>query len=369
MPQSCHHLAMFLFADLVNATSTVELAAGSVEPVTSTSLQIEADTPGCTVHPISSSGIIMPTSSNPLDHTVTSNTPNPLDLTVTSIKVMLSSQQYTPTPSQVVTTGQFMVLYPAVGVGVAIVIAMIILAGVIVTVILLVRRLHRDTNATDPKIELGGADQPKVTAPPPAEPLQPSHPDSDSEIKDIAYPPTPPPTPPLTPPPTPPLDSFKFPRDTPTVLLVYSSATPENQQHAILQLMSRLQDPYGIMVHCSQMKQDRRRLVEWVPHMARECSSVVCICNKQFYNEWEGAACNGSPVHFLKEVINGIVSAGQSEAKLSKCAVVYTQQRYVPPYLLSCEKHSLQSKIEEKIARFIKQIPEYQLQTRRSAEQ
>ena len=287
--------------------------------------------------------------SNPVDHAMTSAPSNPVDYAVTSApsnpvdtsKEMLSSPtQLTPSPV-VVTTGQFMALYPIVGVGVAMVIAVTVLAGV------LVQRYATICKAPHP----GPPDDS-------LNPVQPPHPRPPDDkvtscddiftiqVEPIIFPPTPPPTPP--------------PNN--TVLLVYSSATPEDQNYSTLWLLKQLRETYGIKVHCSQVRGDRARLVEWVPRMARDCGTVVCVCNEQFYEEWEGAAYNGSPVHFLKEVVNGIVSAKESETKLCKYAVVYIHQKYIPDYLLSCERYYLRSKTTaEMIARFVCQVPEYQL--------
>lgn len=310
--------------------------------------------PRHTAQPVPSSPLT-PTSSSPVDLPVTSAPSGTVDLPVTSapsgtfdLDVTMSSQL---TPSPGVTPGPLMVLYPGVGVGVAMLIAITVLTGIIVAV--LVRRYAANCKAT----HSGPCDDSSSPPKPPPSDYKDEEIDMVTvQVVEHTFSPLPLPIEPIfpTPPPSP-------PNNTMHMLFVYSPATAEEQQLLARWLLYQLQNTYGITVHCSQMKSDRARLVEWVPRMARDCDAVVCVCNEPFYNEWEGAACNGSPVRFLREVVHGIVSADESE-KLSKYAVVYVHQRHIPDYLLSCERHYLRSKTTaERIARFVLQEPEYQL--------
>ena len=149
--------------------------------------------------------------------------------------------------------------------------------------------------------------------------------------------------------------------DSPKALIVYSTNTPKKKQtiinrHLIAELCS-----YGIETKSHALTCIRESLSLWLEREITSANAVLCICNKEFKEDWEAesrSAANSLPlVWLLRHLVHATVNQG---GDLSKYALVFLDERdeqYVPTkYLQGDPRHFTVKKVED-IANFVTNKP------------
>ncbi len=162
----------------------------------------------------------------------------------------------------------------------------------------------------------------------------------------------------------PPSDATNF-----HVLVVYSNRTPENElKEAVLQhLLLELNSYKGITAispqfdHCSMSSL-------WLEEKFRKAKVVLCVCNRQFQEEWDGSSAfndGSSVVSPLCQLLHATLTSEGSNKFSRKFAVVLPKEsdrRHIPTLYLHPCRHFLVTEVE-KIAHFVKGIPLYSIES------
>ena len=146
-----------------------------------------------------------------------------------------------------------------------------------------------------------------------------------------------------------------------SVLIVYSPNTPEKKQDLIrTQLISGLHS-YGIDTRSHDLTCIKESPSLWLEREIANATAVLCVCNKEFKEDWEsvnGNTASSLPlVQSLRHLIAATVHKG---GRLSKYAMVFLEEKdkeHVPTsYLLGDPRQFMASKLEH-IARFVLDVP------------
>lgn len=152
-----------------------------------------------------------------------------------------------------------------------------------------------------------------------------------------------------------------------TVLLIYSPNTTEREQELIHILMAELQ-LYRIKVLSHDLTSIQGSTSAWLEREAKKASVVLCICNKEFKEDWEGQSEASLPlIQSLKHLIHG--TAQNIDESLSKYAVVLLElshRQYIPTMYLQSDSRQFTMPDTRAIAQYVKNIPSYEL-SRQSA--
>ena len=142
--------------------------------------------------------------------------------------------------------------------------------------------------------------------------------------------------------------------------LLYSHNSPEKELNVILQrLYLPLCDYIRVTKPDDYIKTDGSQAL-WLSNSLSEASAVLCVCNESFRDEWDGKKTASVEVSTLRERVAGAL---MHDRRLSKFAVVYLQQSarsYHIPELLSGLRHFLVTDIEAMVE-FTTETPRYVL--------
>ena len=152
------------------------------------------------------------------------------------------------------------------------------------------------------------------------------------------------------------------------VLVVFSHRTTEREAQTILRyLVSDLTaSPYCIESSTYGIGHLRQSLSEWMVERHREANAVLCVCNREFFEDWTGTCpdTDGSPqvVRTLKHLFEGDLQRMPSGTK--NFAVILmraTDDQFIPP-LLKSRQAFMYHQVDE-IARFSCNVQKFLLQT------
>ena len=151
------------------------------------------------------------------------------------------------------------------------------------------------------------------------------------------------------------------PIPTTRALIIYSPNTVESEQNLIhSNLISKLQSYDGIETLSHDLTVVYGSVSEWLESEVKNANVVLCVCNKEFKDDWEGSHSTSKPiVQSLKHLILGTVQSGKS---LSKYAVVLldpSHKDYIPTMYLQSDPRQFTVTDSEAIARFVLDIPYY----------
>ena len=74
----------------------------------------------------------------------------------------------------------------------------------------------------------------------------------------------------------------------------------------------------------------------WLDKVLRNCSKIICVCNKQFMEEWDGQNTEGSPVHALGIMVRSYINQGKYPTELFMVTVLREEDKqYIPYYVAS----------------------------------
>ena len=149
----------------------------------------------------------------------------------------------------------------------------------------------------------------------------------------------------------------------PTVLVIYSSNTIEKERGLILTMISELKS-YGIEPLSHDCTCIQGCPSAWLESEVKKATTVLCVCNKEFQDEWEGQSCPSLPlVKSLQHLIQATIQTAPAES-LSKYAVVLlkpSHRQYIPTKYLQSESRSFTMAEMEAIAHYVFKMPYYEL--------
>ena len=159
------------------------------------------------------------------------------------------------------------------------------------------------------------------------------------------------------------LSSLRSPSHS-SVLVIYSPRCPDEEKEVILQLlMSDLQNYEGIYTtsHDWNLKGNTPM---WIEREVKSSTAVLCVCNKQFWEEWkQEVTVNCTVVYALQQIMYALVS--QCEDLSLKFAVVLMNEndhKFIPTQYLQSVKRFFVTELRE-IAHFVKQVQLYERMT------
>lgn len=110
------------------------------------------------------------------------------------------------------------------------------------------------------------------------------------------------------------------------VLVLYSLKTPQAEQVLIEQTLVAFLKQHYIVNSCNDHTE--KTIMQWVEEQARHAHSVLVICNKSFYEEWESPQCTPL-INSLKMIIESSVALGKSN-KFATVLLKHSSDQYIP---------------------------------------
>ena len=143
-----------------------------------------------------------------------------------------------------------------------------------------------------------------------------------------------------------------------SIFVVYSSCSTSEERKAILHhLVNQLMNEHQIEVCWHEIMTQRGISPYMVESKIKLSSAVLCVCNKAFYDEWNGniPPPQASTVAYIKSLLAADLQCGKD---ISKYAVVLLKKRdvqYIPThYLSSCKQFNVTD--QEGIVHFILKV-------------
>ena len=151
----------------------------------------------------------------------------------------------------------------------------------------------------------------------------------------------------------------------PVVLVVYSPSTPTEELRLIrFEFIPELRS-YGFKVQSHDFACIKESPSQWLEREIATSTAVLCICNQEFRNDWEGTKSGSHSSLPLVESLKHLVHATvQQNECLSKYAIIFLKpgdvdRDYIPTkYLQGDPRQFLVSDVEN-IARFVHGIPSH----------
>ena len=81
----------------------------------------------------------------------------------------------------------------------------------------------------------------------------------------------------------------------------------------------------------------------WLNRALRNCSKIICVCNRQFKEEWDRQNTEGSPVHALGILVTSHINKGGYPTELFMVTVLREgDKQFVPYYLASAVPYRIE---------------------------
>ena len=150
-----------------------------------------------------------------------------------------------------------------------------------------------------------------------------------------------------------------------TVLVIYSSNTVEKERELIMTMMSELNsydeiEPLSPDFTCIQGSSSA-----WLESEVKKATTVLCVCNKEFQDEWEGQSRPSLQFNLVKSLKHLILATVQSQDEnLFKYAVVLlnpSHRQYIPTKYLQSESRSFTMEETKDIAHYVLKTPHCEL--------
>ncbi len=159
-----------------------------------------------------------------------------------------------------------------------------------------------------------------------------------------------------------------FTGETCHVLVIYSSRTPPDELQAIqYYLLQKLGSYEGITVMSPDLDHCREGLSRWLEEQYHRAKVVLCVCNRQFQEEWDQLKGSGpvydwsSVVSPFSQLVHGSLSSSSSSDFSSKFAIVLphiSDKEHIPTLYLRIRAPFLVNQAD-KIAQYVREIPPY----------
>ena len=148
-----------------------------------------------------------------------------------------------------------------------------------------------------------------------------------------------------------------------SVLVVYSPRTSELESHTILQYLvgDLTASPRGIIPTAYGMDQLRLSPTEWIVQQHREASAVLCVCNREFFEDWSDFSTsdtyNPKIIRTLKRLFEGDLQQQESSSTNDYAVILMknADSRYIPSLLKS--RPAFMCDQTDEIARFAHNEP------------
>ena len=146
---------------------------------------------------------------------------------------------------------------------------------------------------------------------------------------------------------------------------MYSTNTPENNQQSIREKLIAGLRQYEIVAKSHDLAVINESLSLWLEREIANATTVLCVCNKEFKEDWESVNGNTASsgyvrlglVQSLRHLVYATVNQG---GNLSKYAMVFLEEsdeEYVPTkYLQGDPRHFMMDNVED-IVKFVSHIP------------
>ena len=132
-----------------------------------------------------------------------------------------------------------------------------------------------------------------------------------------------------------------------SALVIYSSSTPDPEQHVIMEKLG----PYVYDLIGSYLQRTRRpkqTLIDWITEHHEKANVVFCVCNAEFYRDWENDgtrqySTDGSvAVRTLRHIYEGDLKTGpESVYKYAVVLAKPTDEVFIPAILRKQHKFDL----------------------------
>ena len=148
----------------------------------------------------------------------------------------------------------------------------------------------------------------------------------------------------------------------PTALVVYSPNTIEREQQLIHSNLMELQ-LWGIKILSHGLVPIQGSTSAWLEREAKKANAVLCVCNKEFRDEWEGQSEASLPlVQSLRHLIYGTVQThGESLSKYAVVLLEPSHRQYIPTKYLQSDSRQFTLTDTTAIAQYMLNIPPYAL--------
>ena len=156
-----------------------------------------------------------------------------------------------------------------------------------------------------------------------------------------------------------------------TVLVVYSLDSNQYDEGVILQFLVFELRKRSISAITPKDLQ-RGNLPLWMEDQMKKADAVLCVCNEALYEEWnrnpETAYTSRAVVHSLKAIIGGSLSQSKDlSAFLGIVLLKQSDKKFIPSSYLAGTPSFLVDEIEN-IARFVAQVPHFEVSSSSSTE-
>ena len=145
-----------------------------------------------------------------------------------------------------------------------------------------------------------------------------------------------------------------------SVLIIYSPSINDVDRELILEHLVVGLMQYGVSTHCHDTACIKSPC-QWIEQEIRSASAVLCVCNEDFYREWDESPASGRipVVGLLKHLVHATVSRGESLAKFATILLDSRNAKCIPSLYLQGEPRLFLVTEVEDIARFVRNVPSY----------
>lgn len=146
------------------------------------------------------------------------------------------------------------------------------------------------------------------------------------------------------------------------VLVIYSINTPKEKKESIRHDLIVELDSFGIETISHEFACIKESVPLWLETEIKKATAVLCVCNKEFQEEWEGTNSNFMSslrlVEPLKHCISATVQGGDFSKKFAVVLLEPCDKQYIPTiYLHDCRQFMVTE--ADALARFVCNIPCY----------
>ena len=150
-----------------------------------------------------------------------------------------------------------------------------------------------------------------------------------------------------------------------TVLIIYSPKTVEKEQDLIHALMSKLEEYDKIETLSHDFTCIQGGPSAWLESEAKKATIVLCVCNKEFKDDWEeeeeSQQVSLPLVRSLRHLIHGTIQSGRSLSKFAVVLLDRSHKDYIPTMYLQSDSRQFILTDTEAIAKHVLNMPSYEL--------
>ena len=118
-----------------------------------------------------------------------------------------------------------------------------------------------------------------------------------------------------------------------SALVIYSPSTPDLEKRAIMQSFVEIQN-FKTGVDLQDTRKPKQSMTNWILEHYEEASAVFCVCNEEFYHDWEN--CENTNSALVVQTLRLLFEGDLTSLTLKKYAVVLSKPAddvYIPSIL------------------------------------